>query len=75
MEGRRRLFVANGYAIRVLNQAYFAFHGTYAESPASVIPIADQLHDLRRRTATLGEFIRTVARFDSYHAFLAYLEQ
>ena len=75
MEERRRVFVSNGYAIRVINQAYFAFHGTYAESPASVSPIAGQLHDLRQRTATLGEFIRTVARFDTYDAFLAYLEQ
>ena len=75
MEQRRRLFVANGYAIRKLNQAYFAFHGTYAESPASVSPIAGQLRDLRQRTATLGEFIRTVASFDSYDAFLAYLEE
>ena len=58
----------------VINQAYFAFHGTYAESPASVSPIAGQLHDLRQRTATLGDFIRTVARFDTYDAFLAYLK-
>ena len=75
MEARRRVFVSNGYAIRVLNQAYFAFHGTYAESPASVSPIAGQLHDLRERTATLGEFVRTVARFNTYDAFLAYLEE
>ena len=42
---------------------------------ASVSPIATQLHELRQRTATLGEFIRTVARFDTYDAFLAYLEE
>ena len=29
----------------------------------------------RTRTATLGEFIRTVARFNTYDAFLAYLEE
>ena len=75
MEARRQVFVANGYSIRVINQAYFAFHGTYAESPASVSPIAGQLHDLRQRTPTLGEFIRTVARFPTYDAFLAYLEE
>ncbi len=75
MEDRRRLFVDNGYAIRVINQAYFAFHGTYAESPASVSPIAGQLHHLRERSPTLGDFIRTVARFATYDAFLAYLDQ
>ena len=75
MEVRRRLFVDNGYSIRVINQAYFAFHGTYAESPASVSPIAGQLHHLRERSPTLGDFIRTVARFATYDAFLAYLDQ
>jgi len=30
MEERRRLFVDRGYRIRRLNQAYFAFHGAYA---------------------------------------------
>ncbi|MCZ7674510.1 MAG: hypothetical protein M5U34_48980 [Chloroflexi bacterium] len=27
VEARRRLFVENGYQIRKLNQAYFAFYG------------------------------------------------
>ena len=31
MEARRQIFVANGYRLRVLNQAYFAFHGAYAD--------------------------------------------
>ena len=39
MEERRLLFVENGYAIRKINQAYFAFYGTYADLPASVSPI------------------------------------
>ena len=38
METRRRMFVEHGHPIRKLNQAYFAFNGTYAESPASVNP-------------------------------------
>ncbi|MEW5989591.1 MAG: hypothetical protein AB1791_23430, partial [Chloroflexota bacterium] len=29
MEERRQFFVANGYSIRKLNQAYFAFYGAY----------------------------------------------
>jgi hypothetical protein len=33
MEAQRRHFVANGYRIRRLNQAYFAFHGAYASTP------------------------------------------
>jgi hypothetical protein len=75
MEERRRLFVQNGYYIRKLNQAYFAFHGTYAESPASVSPIYGELRELRQRTGSVGEFIRVVSRFSSYQAFKAYLEK
>ena len=33
METRRELFWQNGYAIRKLNQAYFAFYGAYADVP------------------------------------------
>ena len=32
-----------GYGLRKLNQAYFAFRGSYAESPASLSPIGDEL--------------------------------
>ncbi|MDF1514556.1 MAG: hypothetical protein P1S60_12175 [Anaerolineae bacterium] len=31
MEFQRRFFVEKGYRIRLLNQAYFAFHGAYAD--------------------------------------------
>ena len=60
MEKRRLLFVMNGYTIRKLNQAYFAFHGTYGDSPASVSPIAGQLRLLRDNSNSLGSFIRVV---------------
>ena len=33
MEQRRQIFVQNGYYIRRLNQAYFAFYGAYADVP------------------------------------------
>ncbi|MEA3350087.1 MAG: hypothetical protein U9Q82_05655 [Chloroflexota bacterium] len=33
MESRRQFFWENGYHIRKLNQAYFAFHGAYADQP------------------------------------------
>ena len=73
MEDRRRLFVDNGFYIRKLNQAYFAFHGTYAASPASVSPIDGQVKQLRRTTRSVGEFVRTMSRFGSYRGFLDYL--
>ena len=73
MEERRQLFVANGHLIRKINQAYFAFHGTYATSPASVSPIADQMRRLRAQSNSLEEFLRTVAGFGSYQEFLDHL--
>lgn len=74
MEERRRLFVEHGYAIRVLNQAYFAFHGTYAESPASSSPIGPQVRRFREHTDSVGEFVRRISRFSSYQQFLDYLD-
>lgn len=75
MEQRRQLFVENGYPIRKLNQAYFAFHGTYAESPTSASPIGEQLREFRRLSENLDAFIRSVPRFSSYGQFLAELER
>jgi hypothetical protein len=66
MEERRRLFLANGYVIRKLNQAYFAFYGSYADSPVSVDPIGRDLRALRSRVPTLKEFISLASRLTSY---------
>jgi hypothetical protein len=74
MEERRQLFVANGFLIRKINQAFFAFHGTYATSAASISPIGDQVRELRERSASLGDFLRTAAQFGTYREFLDYLE-
>jgi hypothetical protein len=73
MEERRQSIVAHGYLIRKINQAFFAFHGTYAASPASISPVAGQLQQLREGSKSLGDFLRTVARFGSYQEFLDYL--
>ncbi len=74
MEAQRQLFWEHGYHIRKLNQAYFAFHGTYAESPTSASPIGDQLHQFRALSPDLGTFVKTVASFSSYQDFLEALE-
>ena len=73
MEERRRELLERGYRIRKINQAYFAFYGSYATSAASISPIEGQLRDLRQRSETLGEFLNTVAQFSTYEEFLAYL--
>ena len=74
MEERRQLFVEHGFSIRKLNQAYFAFHGTYAESPASVSPIAGELRELREAAGDLRSFIDLVSVVSSYPEFRSVLE-
>jgi len=65
MEERRQFLVSQGYYIRKLNQAYFAFYGSYATSPTSVDPIGEALQRLRRESASLKEFVDTVAGMSS----------
>lgn len=60
MEARRRFFVQHGYPLRVLNQAYFAFHGSYGTSAASTSPIGPKLEELRALTPDLQTFLVAV---------------
>ena len=64
MEERRQFLDDNGYFVRKINQAFFAFHGSYATGAASVSPIGDQLEELNAGTESLEEFLKTVGRFD-----------
>ena len=73
MEERRIFFGDNGFPIRKLNQAYFAFHGTYATNPASISPIGDEAKQLRSMTDSAGDFIRTMADFGSYQEFREFI--
>ena len=75
MEERRKHLVANGARIRKLNQAYFAFFGTYAENAASVSPIGDQLHELRDLVPDVGAFVSVVSMVSSYEELLDKLEE
>ena len=60
MEIRRLLFVENGYPIRKLNQAYFAFHGSYGTSAAATSPLGAQLTELRALTPDVKSFLEAV---------------
>jgi hypothetical protein len=73
MEERRQFLADNGYYIRKLNQAYFAFHGTYADTPTSVSPIGGQLEELRERSPSLGDFVTTASGISSYEELLEML--
>jgi hypothetical protein len=57
MEARRQTFLDHGYRLRVLNQAYFAFHGSYATGPASTDPIGPKLTRLRELSPSLRDFL------------------
>jgi len=61
MEQKQQYLASMGYYIRKLNQAYFAYHGTYADRPTSISPIGVELRELRAQSASLKDFLNTVA--------------
>jgi hypothetical protein len=73
MEARRKILLDHGYIIRKLNQAYFAFHGSYAVGPSATDPIGGKLRALRDRAPSLADFLHTVARFTDVSALDAAL--
>ena len=64
-----------GYRIRKLNQAYFAFRGRYAEGPASLSPIGQEVNELRDLFPDVASFVKAVSRVSSYQQFLNLLEK
>ncbi len=62
MEERRRFFWRHGYHIRKLNQAYFAFYGSYAAEPgaAGEDPIGPLVRRLREESPSLRAFLQRV---------------
>jgi len=65
MEQKRQYLASLGYYIRKLNQAYFAFHGTYADKPAFISPIGLELKQLRGQSSSLKDFLNTTAAMTS----------
>ena len=63
MEQQRAMLAENGYFIRKLNQAYFAFHGNYAERPGSVSPIGKYVRAIRKDSPGLQAFLRRAAGY------------
>ncbi len=69
MEMRRQLFWEHGYHIRKLNQAYFAFYGAYADTPigpAGEDPVGPAVRALRAQSASLTDFLKTIAAMSSF---------
>ena len=61
MEERRQYLASQGYYIRKLNQAYFAFYGTYAYEPTSVSPIGGEVRSLRAQARSVRELLNAAA--------------
>jgi hypothetical protein len=68
MEERRLVFLQNGYGIRKLNQAYFAFYGAYAAVPGATgsDPTGPMLRDIQANTSSPREFMETIAPIASF---------
>ena len=74
MESRRIFFWENGYHIRKLNQAYFAFHGAYADQPGGAAgddPVGEAVRRLRAQSDSLANFLNRIAWVSSFSELLA----
>ena len=65
MNAKRDEFEEEGVFIRRLNQAYFAFYGFYADTPASIDPIGPKLETVLEDAESPGEFVRRVRSLTS----------
>ena len=64
MEERRHVFLQNGYLLRKINQAYFAFYGAYADSPGGAAgedPVGPAVRALREKSESLADFVNTIS--------------
>ncbi len=69
MESRRLIFLENGYLLRKINQAYFAFFGAYADSPGGAAgedPVGPAVRELRAQSDSLADFINTISWVKSF---------
>lgn len=69
MEARRRMFWDNGYQIRRLNQAYFAFYGAYADIPGGAAgqdPVGPAVRALRAKSSSLTDFLNRISWMTSF---------
>ena len=77
MEARRAVFWEHGFPIRVLNQAYFAFHGAYSDEPGGAAgedPVGPAVVAFRERFDSLSDFLRAISWVNSYGELLELLE-
>jgi hypothetical protein len=73
MEQKREYFAQHGIYIRKLNEAYFAFYGTYADHAPSSNPLGNDLQELWKRTGNVADFLRVVRDITSRAELEAWL--
>jgi len=54
-----------GHNIRVINQAYFAWYGTYAARPDATDPLGGYLREVRERTGSVRAFLEAIRGWTS----------
>jgi hypothetical protein len=77
MDQSRRTFLDNGYVVRKINQAYFAFYGAYADEPsgpAGVDPVGPAVRTLRQQSASLVDFLERISRMTSFQQLEAAIQ-
>ncbi len=77
MEQRRAFFWENGYLIRKINQAYFAFYGAYADVPggaAGTDPVGPAVVSLREKSESLAAFLNRISWMTSFESLLNALQ-
>ncbi len=79
MAARREFFWDNGYTIRKLNQAYFAFYGAYNDVPGGGAsgedPVGPAVVAFRAQYDSLANFLRAISWVDSFDELLSLLEE
>ena len=80
MEARRQFLWEHGYRIRKLNQAYFAFHGAYADSPGGAAgaredPVGEAVRTLRAQSDSLADFVKRISWIWSFEQLLKLVNQ
>jgi hypothetical protein len=73
MEARRVFMWENGYHIRKLNQAFFAFYGAYADvagGAAGEDPVGAAVRTLRAKSASLADFLNRISLMTTYQQLL-----
>jgi len=78
MEARRSFFWENGYRLRKINQAYFAFYGSYNDTPgggaSGADPVGPAVQTLRTHYTSLNQFLRAIRYVSSFDQLLLLLD-